>query len=73
MASYIVRMSDVADKIEYMLECAKRTGAAASTVSDGTILVLSKTRLRALLEKDESEFAVVFVQNESAQSIVAKN
>lgn len=52
------------DSIEYIVELAKKTGAACATVSDGHVIVLSRNRLKELLEKEnnDSELVVIFVK-----------
>ncbi len=52
------------DKIEFMVETAKLQGAAAMSVSDGTVLLFNRKHLMELLEKQpNSEMVSVFVKH----------
>lgn len=62
-------MQDYSKQIDYLISSAKLNGAACATVSDGHVLVLTKDKLRVLLEsKEDSEIVVVFVQRNDFKS-----
>ena len=48
--------------IEHMVELAKLTGAACSSVSDGHVIVMRKDKLQTLLDQ-EGDVVVIFVKS----------
>jgi hypothetical protein len=49
-------------EIEFMVESAKRFGAACGTVKDGHVLIFNRSHLKDLLEKSNEEMLVIFVK-----------
>lgn len=60
-------MTTPADAVGFLFTLAKKNGVACGTVKDGHVLVFKRDYLRRLVEANDQETLVVFVQRGDVQ------
>ena len=59
-------MSDKIDEqLDFLFELARRNGSACTSTTDGHLIVLRKDTLNVLLEKNDSDVAVIFIKKQA--------